>query len=216
VRSLVIVAALHAIAVASPCPPAETLAPLAHETWPSLPAAPTCTAIHARRPLVLVVDAADFDGHATTARSPALVGYAAIVDAGTITWHATFHHMTPGTWQDWTVADLDGDGIDELIEVEHHTGHMGFGSRRLIVHAIVDGMPTGDAALDLDQYGLEKGAEQNGCHATYRIVRDHRRSVIEVVGTRGGDPKLSPTPVSCPLAGKHRYEWDGSRLVETP
>jgi hypothetical protein len=214
VRSILLLGAFVATADAGPCPPAETLDHIAHATWQGPPVEPRCFAIRGKEPLVIVVDGKGVDDKPARA-TPGALGYAVIVDAtGTVRWTDIFNAFTPGDWRTWIVVDLDGDGLDELIDYDDHHGHMGMGGRSLTVHPIVNGVPGEGSTLELDLFGFEKAALQNGCHAASRIVRDHRRSVIEVVGTRGTDPKLSPAPDRCPLVGRHRYTWDGAHLVE--
>ena|SRR5438132_1121235 len=199
------------------CTRSRQLEHTALTAWQGSLVAPTCTSIRGREPLVLVVDAKGFDGKPVgDPANSAIAGFAAIVDRfGRARWRDAWSNDTPGTWKTWMLVDLDGDGVDELIDLEERHGHMGFGSSRLIVYALTTrGLPTGGSQLILDQYGLEKGAEQNGCHATYRIARDPR-AVIEVTGTRNTDPRLSPAPEDCPLVGIHRYAWTGAELIES-
>jgi hypothetical protein len=95
---------------------------------------------------------------------------------------------------------------------------MGTSSERLLIYAIGDGriedFPAPDA-LPLGDHMPAKGFGQNSCTSTHRLVSDGRRTLIEIVGKRDTDPRLTPVNEdSCPKEGKHTYRWTGTGLVE--
>jgi hypothetical protein len=205
---------------AGTCPPRATLDALAKAAWGGAAGQPACTAIRAREPLSFVVDIATLEGERPPrgfdpARDGA-IGYAAIIDRqSTVRWHHESVSDTPGDWNDWLLVDLDGDGRDELIAHHVHIGHMGARSEELLLHTIGNGEATKANVLPLADHVPPEGFGQNSCTATYRLVRDGRLTVIEIVGRRGNDPKLTPVyDGACARDGKHVYRWSGKDLVE--
>jgi hypothetical protein len=212
-----------AAAHADTCPPRATLDALAKAEWDGAAVRPRCTAIRARAPLSFVVDIATFDGkRAPRELNPELhaaIGYAAIIDEqGTVRWHQTSASQVPGDWYDWRVVDLDGDGRDEVIARHIHFGH-GATSERLLLYAVDNLVDNGDARetarLPLANQVSARGFGQNSCAAAYRLVRDGRRTMVEIVGQRDSDPTLTPVfDDSCARDGKHVYRWTGQDFVE--
>jgi hypothetical protein len=224
VKPLVVMAALATSARAGTCPSRDTLDALADESWGGVSLRPRCTAIRADpRRLTFIVDVAAPEGKLPPRDFDPTIkggyGYAAIVDeSGTVLWRQHSYAETPGDWYDWQLVDLDGDGRDELVARDFHTGHMGTSSERLLIYVIGDGKlenvpPSGE--LLLGTHRSAKGDEQNSCRSTHRLVRDGRRTLIEIVGKRDTDPGLRPVDDgSCPKEGKQRYRWTGTGLVE--
>lgn len=214
--------AAPAAAHADTCLPRATLDALAKDTWEGAAMHPTCTALRGREPLIFVVDIAAFGGKRPPRNfdpmSQAGVGHAAIVDAhGAVRWHQISSSGVPADWYDWQVVDLDGDGRDELLTHHNHFGHTSSRTERLSVYTLDTGepaeRPTG--TLPLADHVSAKGFVQNSCTGTYRLVRDGRRTVIEIVGKRGTDPTLTPVvDIACAEDGKHVYRWTGKGFVE--
>jgi hypothetical protein len=206
-------------AYADTCPPRATLDALAKDRWSGASVQPRCTAIRAREPLTFVVDIATFEGkQPPRGFDPVLnggIGYAAIIDShGTVRWHQTSAARVPGDWYDWKVVDLDGDGRDEVIAHHIHFGHMSSRSEALALYTI-DGEVTEATALPLADHVSAKGFVQNSCTSTYRLVREGRRTLIEIIGKRGTDPALTPVfDSSCAKDGRYVYRWTGKDFVE--
>ena len=209
---------------ADKCPPRATLDALAKDTWGGAAVQPRCTALRGSERLTFVVDVATFEGKRPPRDfNPTLhagIGYAAIIDEhGTVRWHQTSDAEVPGDWYEWQVVDLDGDGRDEVIAHHDHFGHMSSRTEKLSLYTVDKMIDTEDprdaATLPLADHVSAKGFVQNSCSATYRLVREGRRTAIEIVGKRGNDPTLTPViDIACALDGKHVYRWTGKEFVE--
>lgn len=106
--------------------------------------------------------------------------------------------------QAFTAADLDDDGVDELVEYHDSAGTDGATAGSLVIHAIRNGALVTSAPLPL---------HEPGCFADYDIIpaslynREPPQLRLTVTTSR--------TP-GCLAKGRHRMKWDASALVLTP
>ncbi len=165
--------------------------------------------------LWLVVDALDLNASPLATDAGSVTGYVAIVDRhGKLHWHTTWDSAeTPGSWLDWSLVDLDGDGSDELIEFGHNLS----GHESISVMTIEDGVPGTRFTLPLshrDGYWAREFPATSPCEGTYRFARGDRGvQLLEIVGHPNGEPD---NVAQCASAGRHRYTWAGQQLQEIP
>ncbi len=121
--------------------------------------------------------------------------------------------ITPPAPADWTLVDLDGDGADEALAVEHHVDDLG--ERRRIALWLLGGEPeqTSTVALDADttRGELRGGPKLGRCSGTHRIVEVDGARQLEIVSAvqRG-----RPARAVCLPGGRHRFVVRDGALVE--
>jgi len=141
--------------------------------------------------------------------------YAMIDDTGTVLLDSRVAAKAADVDVAWSMVDLDGDGNDELIEQVSSPARIGIGigRMRVNVYAIGDGAPVLGGSLAVSD---TLGDHRNGCHGAFRYSSEAKHLLIEVESTTQADPKLAPAPATCPPSGRHRYRWDGAKLIEVP
>jgi len=114
---------------------------------------------------------------------------ALLVASGTVVWTGDPGAIcTPCIVRTFAVADVDGDGRDELVVREHKDGHMGYNGSWLDIHRIGDdGKPDERGGyVPLDGHGPKP---RWTCSATFRVVAaPHGGNLLEVTRKLDGTP----------------------------
>jgi hypothetical protein len=187
------------VAVAAPCESAAVRAAVKASWLGEVKISLVCRKIRAK-PAVQLVEARD--------ATHAMPAFAAIVDADdAIKWSDIWAPGTHGNSSTYAIADLDGDGVDELLQHETLVGRGGEGSQALIVHAIVDGEVTTAGELQLATTQEFDQNNEPGCTATWAVVGG-KKPRVQVTGTRA-----KAKQDACPLVGTHRYRWTRTDFV---
>jgi hypothetical protein len=113
------------------------------------------------------------------------------------------------TADDWTAADLDGDGNDEVLYVASydHGGHL---NSELMAGAIVEGrldlMAEGIPLSRDNSAAAEDEDEIETCDGAWELVPAGDRRHVAITYT-GPD---------CEQPGRHLFAWDGKELIRRP
>jgi hypothetical protein len=151
-----------------------------------------CREVRGPTPLALLTYAAD-DG----------VVLGALVSGDTVVWsHGSAEDCTPClTDRAYAVADLDGDGRDELLVHVHKTGHMSTSAEWLELWTLDGrGVPTEGPSLTVRASASNQGSEGGrrldyACVSTWRVLGGPAHAQrIELVGSCTG-----------PAASQHDY-----------
>jgi hypothetical protein len=207
-----LVLAAHAASAAPPCPkgralidvarvafPAESRGDLAGNEIPIERGRVRCTVVRSPVRLWLV-----------TFESLDRVQLAALVSKDEVVWlGGSLDLETPHISTSYTVADLDGDGTDELIEHGHKEGHMSTSSDWLQIEALdavgrpVEASGTEIAGfLGLGLTGEADSGEHYHCWSTDRLVPGpHGTKLLEIRSRTSG-----PAPADC-STGVRLYAW---------
>lgn len=207
------------------CPPAADLAGRLRDLW-ELPAAArldiaTCARGHFGRPGWLI-DAFIATGDAGSEERIEVLaaddsGVIAILDPDGV---RTADRADLGAGDSWQAADLDGDGMDELLEVQE-LFQTGVRSTALAVYRI-----EGTAIREVSRLPLAFDNQNAKAITAPRIVTcsgqqsladgGNRTREVLVEGTiaRSGRRAEGTIRASCPLPGSHRYRLIGGKLEE--
>lgn len=120
----------------------------------------------------------------------------------------------------WEVVDLDGDGIDELLQVQEWN-QVAVLSSTLAVFRL-DGAAiraAGRLHLAHDNKGAKamtasRVVQCSSRHAIADAPDGTRQILVEGTITRSGRQAAAAVAASCPLPGAHRYRLAGGRLEE--
>ncbi|HEX5063804.1 MAG TPA: hypothetical protein VFV99_30705 [Kofleriaceae bacterium] len=118
-----------------------------------------------------------------------------------------------------TVADLDGDGIDELMRSATVGGH-GFANETLHILIVRDNklvevgkLPVRSENTGAVAIGEVKSKEHYECQSTMKVIKGASgKQLIEIVGDKR---KGKPPVEECPPVGRHVYAFDGKAVTET-
>ena len=206
IRLAVAISLVPAIAFAGPrCPTGKALRAKAQAAWNELgddkrdvsKAELDCIEVHGREPAILIFDK---EG--------------AVLIGKSVSWHRNDPECTPGSSHTYEAADLDGDGVDEIIVTEDHWGHMGYGSQSMWISHVVGGeLVEVGGNLRLGYHDGDK--IHNSCWASVRVAAGPgTTNLVEVTGIaeeiRGRE---KPEPQNCALPGPRRYRWANDKLV---
>lgn len=189
---------------ATPCPSGKALLDVARAAFPpelrnptGAPAHTACGVVRAHGTHWLITT--DTDG---------LGLVVALMSGKDVDWRCC--QLVPGTpnvaIDHVRIADLDGDGVDELLVTASYTGHERFHRQTLFVHS-----PT--LALEGREDGIElaRSSPYDGwdCASTWKLVPGpHGTQLLEVAGTcTGSAPNDYPT-------GRHIYTVRHGEIVE--
>lgn len=118
-----------------------------------------------------------------------------------------------------TVADLDGNGVDEILRSATVGGH-GFANETLHVLAVRDKklvevgkLPVRSENTGAVAIGEVKQKEHYECQSTMKVIKSAAgAALIEIVGDKR---KGKPPVEECPPVGRHVYRFDGKTVSET-
>jgi hypothetical protein len=142
----------------------------------------------------------------------------ALVSGDTVVWtHGSAEDCTPCmTDRAYAVADLDGDGRDELLVHVHKTGHMSTTVEWLELWMLGgDGVPVEGASLTIRDSASNQGSEAGqrldyACSSAWRLIGGPARTQrLELVGRCTG----SAAPRDYPR-GRHAFALREGRLEE--
>jgi hypothetical protein len=129
--------------------------------------------------------------------------------------HISEHSYEASAGTHISAADLDGDGVDELLrEVEGNAG--GSQGKELEVFTIKAGTITELARLDLDYENagsMSDPAEEVSCSASWSLRHRGKRVELVVRGRILHRPRHR-RDLPCALPGRHRYRIKTGKLVE--
>jgi len=190
------------VAAAGSCPRGKALFDLAKTAFQTIPIKQReleCRELHAAKPLVLITFQVD---------RAIVIG--AVMSGDKLLWIADHDEdCTPCTTVEaFTITDLDGDGVDELLVATHKTGHMMTSVDWLDVFTLDhDGLPTPTTqpSLLLDDSSLHDYT----CSSTLRVIAGAGKThELELLGACKGDhPEFRK--------GRHVYALHGNVVEET-
>jgi hypothetical protein len=190
------------VAHAAPCD-GKKLAKALVADFEVVPARPfRCTQVRGKHPLVLVESPID---------PKTGMGFAAVVDAATeaVRWQRSSSVGTPSRTSAFAIADLDGDGQDEILVHDRSTGHDMTGDESLFVLTVRGGTVVEAGTLALADHG-----HGSPCNGTWAIVGGpHGSRRVQITGVHELDRTHDPVPSSCPPEGVHRYRWTGTAFA---
>jgi hypothetical protein len=114
----------------------------------------------------------------------------------------------------WSAHDLDGDGIDELLDVTSYDHH-GYVVENLSVFRVAAGQleRVGTLALSYDNTSAaDDEASTINCSAIHAVEPAAAAKHIVVTGTHAG--ARDGAEQNCPKTGAHRYGLVGGKLAE--
>jgi hypothetical protein len=203
-RALLVLVASTTVASADPCLHGGPLLDLARAAMPNAHVTNVrCAPVKAKIPLAFVT----FDVP-NNIGTPEPLHPALLVANGKVVWTGEPGEIcTPCIVRTFSLADVDGDGRDELVVREHKDGHMGYTGSWLDIRRINDDGKPDDVGgyIPLDGHGAKP---QWTCTASHRVIAAPRGGkLIEVTRTLVGEPD---GPDSC-AAGRHLYRFrDGT------
>lgn len=245
-RKLIAIAVVTACkkepAPAPPPPPAPALAPAVAPAPPPLPAKPCPTgdalkaaAAAARGGTTKATEVTEVSCNDITAAARKLwvldfitadvngfEGTLALVDArdGKTIWKTKTGEADGGLAKATIeIADLDGDGSDEVLR-SATVGGNGYAKEALHVLAVrgdelveVGSLPVRSENTGAVAMGWEKQKNHYECQSAHQIV-DGTKSKTKLITLTGEKRRGKPPGDECPLEGRHSYSFDGKSVAE--
>ena len=207
------------------CPPEPDLAARLREVWQVPPDAEVdvagCARGHFGRAGWLIDAFIDSGDEESEERIEVLAadgsGVIAMLDPDGV---RTADRFDVGAGNGWEAADLDGDGIDELLQVRE-AFHVAVRSSDLTIYRI-DGAvlrQVGRLPLAFDNHGAKAITAPRivACSGQHALADGGNRShdiLIEGAIAKSGRQASGTVRASCPLPGSHRYRLVDGKLEE--
>jgi len=207
------------------CPPEPDLAARLREVWQVPPDAQVdvagCARGHFGRAGWLIDAFIDSGDEESEERVEVLAadgsGVIAVLDPDGV---RTVDRFDVGAGNGWEASDLDGDGVDELLQVQE-AFHVAVHSSDLTIYR-VDGAAlreVGRLPLAFDNHGAKAISAPRvvACSGQHALADGGNRThdiVIEGAIARSGRQAGGTVSRSCPLPGSHRYRLVDGKLVE--
>ncbi len=207
------------------CPPEADLALRLREVWEVPPDAQLdiagCARGHFGRPGWLIeafIDTADEESEQRIEVLAADQGrIIAALDPGAA---RAIDRFDPGAGDGWEAADLDGDGVDEVLQLEERFD-VGVRSTALAVYRI-DGAAIREVArlpIAFDNHGAKaitapRIVSCRGQHALADGGDGAHHILVEGSIAKSGRQASATVNMSCPPSGSHRYRMVAGKLEE--